>query len=158
MGCTQFWFPPDSFGSSDYGLRAKMGNILSNIRIAAAITLDHKFGGGFGISVKAEALLAIDLDAANDGIGGADHAVLFDLVACPVLTGPVILGTTTPWFKLGGLELAASVFYQVRHQQPNEEHYTSVLDPHFLTDGEILFSAVCQQRRLHGEDRPVCRF
>jgi hypothetical protein len=129
MGCTQFWFPPDSFGSYSYGLHARMGNILSNIRIAAEITLDHKFGGGFGISVKAKAFLAIDLDAANNGIGGADHAVLFDLRACPVLTGPNLPGTNIPSFELGGLQLDASVFYQVRHHLSNVEHYTSVLEP-----------------------------
>jgi hypothetical protein len=128
MGCMQFWFPPD-FGSQSYGLHAQMGNILSNIRIVAEIQLDHKFGSGFGIRVTAEALLAIDLDAANNGIGGADHAVLFNLEACPTLTGPNLPGTSTPWFELGGLKLAASVFYQVRHQLPNEEPISTIMHP-----------------------------
>jgi hypothetical protein len=139
MGCTQFWFPPDSFGSYSYGLHAQMGNILSNIRIAAEIQLDHKFGGGFGIRVNAIALLAIDLDAANNGIGGADHAVLFDLLACPTLTGPNLPGTSTPSFELGGLELAASVFYQVRHPLPNDRRCLPFYTPHCLKDGEFCF-------------------
>jgi hypothetical protein len=147
MGCTQFWFPPDSFGSSDYGLHAQMGNILSNIRIAAEIQLDHKFGSGFGIRVDAKALLAVDLDAANDGIGGADHAVLFDLLACPTLTGPNLPGTKTPSFELGGLELAASVFYQVRHPLPNEEQClpSTIVHPTLFNIWRILFSAVYPQ-------------
>jgi hypothetical protein len=92
---------------------------LSHIRIQATLTLSQTFAGGFGIQVTAIVTLAIDLDAANNGFGGPDHAVLFDMWACPVLTGPPVpdLGKT-PSFELGGIDVNASVHWKVVLLQP----------------------------------------
>jgi hypothetical protein len=113
MMALQFWFPAESFGSASFGDYGKMDGFMSHIRIQATLDLAIKFSGGFGIKVTAVVTLAIDLDAANNGIGGPDHAVLFDMMARPVLTGPPIDPAGTPSFELGGIEIGASLHWRV---------------------------------------------
>jgi hypothetical protein len=90
-----------------------MEGFLSHIRIQATLVMSTTFAGGFGLRITAVVTLAIDLDPGNNGIGGPDHAVLLDLKATPVITGPPCDHKGTPSFELGGTRVAASVYWKV---------------------------------------------
>jgi hypothetical protein len=99
------------------GRYGPMTGFLSNIRIQATLVMSTTFAGGFRLEITATVTLAIDLDPGDNGVGGADHAVLLDLLATPIIKGPpCYLPDGPPTFQLGGIKFAASVYWKVLAQ------------------------------------------
>ena len=80
--CMQLWEPPLTVNSIGTDAAVTMplhiyakGNVKVQLEVLNNIT----------VGIDATAQLGIDLDTANDGFGGADHAVMLDVDATPVV-------------------------------------------------------------------------
>lgn len=112
----QMWTVPDDLFSLDTGTIGPI-KFAAHLRATGSAEMQWQIKPQvLYITVLAQAALAIDMDADNNGIGGPDHAVLIDLQVAPKLAGPKKPETGVHAWEIGGynaLSVSTSLYWKV---------------------------------------------